>query len=187
MNEEVELYLEDGTSKMDKVVAYIKDELSKMRAGKASVQMVDGLTVGYYGSQVPFSQVANLGTTDSRTLVIQPWDKKMIEKIEKVIFAANIGITPINNGEVIRLCVPPLTEERRKALVKQVKAKCEEAKVGIRNIRRDTIEEIKKLQKGGVSEDEAKDAEESVQKSTEQYYKKIEDICARKEEEIMTV
>lgn len=187
MNEEVELYLEDGTSKMDKVVTYIKEELSKLRAGKASVQMVDGLTVDYYGSMVPFSQVANLNTTDSRTLVIQPWDKKMIDKIEKVIFAANLGITPVNNGEVIRLCVPPLTEERRKALVKQVKGKCEEAKVSIRNIRRDVIEEVKKLQKGGVSEDEAKDAEEVIQKHTESYYKKVEEICAKKEQEIMTV
>ena len=186
-NEDVELYLEDGNDRMNKVLNFLKDELGKLRAGKASVQMVDGITVDYYGSQVPFSQVANMSTTDSRTLVIQPWEKKMIEKIEKAIFAANIGITPVNNGEVIRLCVPPLTEERRKALVKQVKTKVEEAKVSIRNIRRDTIEEIKKMQKNGLSEDMAKDAEEEMQKSTEQFYKKIEEIGSKKETEIMTV
>lgn len=187
MNEEVDLYLEDGAEKMEKVVSYIKEELTKLRAGKASIQMLDGLTVDYYGSQVPFSQVANLSTTDSRTLVIQPWEKKMIEKIEKVIFAANIGITPINNGEVIRLCVPPLTEDRRKDLVKQVRVKCEEAKVSIRNIRRDVLEEVKKLQKAGLSEDTAKDAETEMQKSTERFYKKIEELSSKKEEEIMTV
>ncbi len=187
MSEEVLIYIEDAKEKMKKAINHLENELVKIRAGKANPMMLQGIIVDYYGSKVPINQVASINTTDARSIVIQPWDKKMIEVIEKAIFAANIGLTPINNGEVIRLNVPPLTEERRHELVKQVKHEGEIAKVSIRNSRREAIEEIKKLQKEGIPEDEIKKAEEDIQKQTDQFIKKIDEILHNKEVEIMSV
>jgi ribosome recycling factor len=187
MNEDVQLYLDDAAEKMENALKHLSAELAKLRAGKANPSMLDGIFIDYYGTQTPLHQVANINTPDARSIVIQPWEKKLIGAIEKAIFAANIGLTPGNNGETVRLNIPPLTEERRKGLVKQVKNEGENARVSIRNARREAIEEFKKLVKNGLPEDEEKDAEESAQKITDKYYKKVEEILAKKEEEIMTV
>jgi len=187
MEEEVQLYLDDAKEKMEKALVHFSNELVKLRAGKANPQMLDGIHVDYYGVSTPLQQVANINTPDAKSIVIQPWEKKIMDMIEKAILAANIGITPINNGDVIRLNLPPLTEERRKQLVKTVKHEGENAKVSIRNARRETIEEFKKMQKDGLPEDSAKNAEEKVEKLVENYYKKVEEILNKKEHEIMTV
>jgi ribosome recycling factor len=187
MSEDVELYLEDAKDKMKKALTHLDNELLKIRAGKATPAMLDGILVDYYGSNVPLAQVANISTPDARTIAIQPWEKKMIGAIEKAIFAANIGLTPVNNGELIRLSLPPLTEERRHNLVKTVKQEGETAKVSIRNARREAIEEIKKLQKKGVPEDEVKQAEDEAQKHTDIFSKKVEEALAKKEVEIMSI
>jgi ribosome recycling factor len=187
MEEEVQLFLDDAKDKMEKALVHLTNELVKLRAGKANPQMLDGIHADYYGVSTPLSQIANINTPDAKSIVIQPWEKKMMEAIEKAILAANIGITPVNNGDVIRLNLPPLTEERRKSLVKTVKHEGENAKVSIRNIRRETIEEFKKMQKDGLPEDSAKNAEEKVEKLVEVHYKKVEEIVGKKEQEIMTV
>lgn len=187
MDEEVQLYLDDAKEKMEKAVAHLQHEMVKLRAGKANPQILEDIHVDYYGAHSPLSQVANINTPDAKSIIIQPWEKKMLDVIEKAILASNIGITPTNNGEVIRLNFPPLTEERRKTLVKQVKHESETAKVSIRNTRRETIEEFKKMQKNGLPEDAAKNAEEKADKLTENYYKKVDEVVARKEQEIMTV
>ena len=187
MSEEVELYIDDAKDKMNKALTHLENELVKIRAGKASPSMLQGVGVDYYGSKMPLNQVANINTSDARTLVVQPWEKNMIDPIEKAIFAANLGLTPVNNGDVIRINVPALTEERRHALVKTVKHEGENAKVSIRNARRESIEEIKKLQKEGIPEDEIKKAEDEMQKITDNNSKKVDDILHRKELEIMAV
>lgn len=187
MDEEVQLYLDDAKEKMEKAATHLSNELIKLRAGKASPQMLDGIHLDYYGVSAPLAQVANINTPDAKSIVIQPWEKKIINEIEKAILAANIGVTPMNNGDVVRLNLPPLTEERRKQLVKTVKHEGENAKVSIRNARRETIEEIKKMQKNGLPEDMAKNAEEKVEKITENFYKKVDEILHKKEQEIMTV
>jgi ribosome recycling factor len=187
MSEEVQLYLDDSKDKMDKALVHLENELVKLRAGKANPSMLHGIVVDYYGSKMPLNQVSNINTTDAKTIVVQPWEKTMVDPIEKAIFAANIGLTPINNGDMIRINIPALTEERRHQLVKQAKHEGENAKVSIRNARREAIEEIKKLQKEGVPEDEIKKAEDEMQKQTDNYSKKVEDILHRKETEIMAV
>ncbi len=187
MSEEVLLYIEDAKDKMTKAIAHLENELVKVRAGKANPNMLHGVVVDYYGSKTPLSQVSNINTTDARTLVVQPWEKTMIDPIEKAIFAANLGLTPINNGDMIRINVPALTEERRHSLVKTVKHEGENAKVSIRNARREALEEIKNLQKEGIPEDEIKKAEEEMQKMTDNYSKKVDDVLHRKETEIMIV
>jgi ribosome recycling factor len=187
MDEEVQLYLDDAAGKMEKALKHLSSELLKLRAGKANPAMLDGILVDYYGAPTPLLQIANINTPDARSIVIQPWEKKSIDAIEKAIFAANIGMTPGNNGETVRLNVPLLTEERRRALVKQVKNEGETAKISIRNTRREVIEEFKKMEKNGLPEDTEKDAEESAQKMTDKYYKKVDEILAKKEDEIMTV
>ncbi len=187
MNDEVDLYLEDANERMSKAIEHLENELRVVRASKANPAMLSGVMVDYYGTLTPLQQVSNVGTLDARTITIQPWEKNMIGPIEKAILAANLGFNPQNNGEVIRIAVPPLTEERRKQLVKQVKNEGENARVSIRNARRDTNEEIKKLQKQGLSEDVAKDAEIEVQKLTDTFNKKVEEILQKKEEEILTV
>ena len=187
MEEEVQLYLDDARERMDKAVIHLQNELIKLRAGKANPNMLDGIQIDYYGTHTPLSQIANINTPDPKSIIIQPWEKKIIDQIEKAILAANIGITPVNNGEIVRLNLPPLTEERRKQLVKTLKHEGENAKVSVRNTRRETIEEIKKLQKNGLPEDTAKNTEEKVEKLTESYYKKIDEVLAKKENEIMTV
>ncbi len=187
MEEDVRFHIDLAKEKMEKALKHLEDELLRIRAGKATPNILDGITVEYYGSVMPLNQVSNIGTPDPKTIVIQPWDKSMFEAIEKAILAANIGLTPINNGEVIRLNIPPLTEERRKNLVKQIKTMAENTKVSVRNARREVLEDFKKLQKDGLAEDIAKDAEHKVQEMTDNYTKKIDTIIAAKEKDIMTV
>ncbi len=173
--------------KMQKAVDYLEAELQAVRAGKANPAMLNNINVDYYGNMTPLSQVSSVSSPDARTILIQPWEKSMINPIEKAILAANIGFNPQNNGETIRINVPPLTEERRKELVKQSKQEGETAKVSIRNTRRDTIDAIKKMQKDGLSEDLAKDFEAEVQKITDEFNKKVDVVLEKKEKEIMTV
>ena len=161
MSDDVTLILEDAQENMQKALDHLEAELIKIRAGKASPQMLDGLTVDYYGSLTPLNQVGNVSVMDARTLTIQPWEKNMLQPIERSIIAANLGVTPQNDGNIIRLFMPPLTEERRKEFVKRANGEGEQSKVSVRSIRRDAIEQIKKLQKDGLSEDEAKDAEKA--------------------------
>jgi len=187
MNEELELFIDDCGENMDAATKHLEKELLKIRAGRASVQMLDGISVDYYGTMTPLNQISNMGCPDPKTIAIQPWEKSMIEHIEKAILKANLGFNPANNGEIIRINVPPLTEERRKALVRQVKTECENGKVAIRNIRRDTNEEIKRLKKEGLEEDVAINAEEKVQRMTDINIKRVDDILEKKEKDIMTV
>jgi len=172
---------------MKKAIDHLEVELVKIRAGKANPQMVDGITVDYYGSPMPLNQVANISVMDARTLSIQPWEKNMLQPIEKAIIAANIGIHPQNDGNIIRLFLPPLTEERRKDLVKKCHGEGEHSRVAIRNIRRDAIEHIKRLQKNGLSEDATKDAEANVQGLTDKFITTVDKHLSLKEKEIMVV
>ena len=187
MSEIVKGLIEDARENMNKAVDHVELELQKIRAGKASPQMLDGIVVDYYGTPTPLSQVANVNTPDARTIVVQPWEKSLIPAIEKAITDANLGINPQNDGIVVRLNVPPLTEERRKDLVKKVKAEGEAGKIAIRNIRKDVNEKIKKAQKDGVSEDEAKVGEAEVQKLTDSYILKVDKHIELKDKDIMTV
>jgi ribosome recycling factor len=180
-------YLATAEEKMQMSVEYLDETLAHIRAGKANAKIIDGIRVEYYGSLVPLSNVANISVPDARTIVITPWEKAMFKEIEKAIINSEVGITPENNGEVIRLAIPPLTEDRRKALVKQSKAEAETAKVSVRNARRDAIDGLKKAVKQGMPEDVEKDAEGDVQKLHDKYLKKIDDIFAAKEKEILTV
>ena len=186
-SEELELVIEDAESSMKKAISHLEAELTKIRAGKANPTMIDGVFVEYYGNPTPISQVANVTVLDARTISIQPWEKNMLQAIEKAILQANIGITPQNDGNQIRLFLPPLTEERRKELVKKASAEGEHSKVAIRNIRRDAIEEIKKLQKDGLSKDIASDAEETMQQTTNKYISLVDKHLAAKEKEMMAV
>lgn len=179
--------LNAAQGKMDKTIVHLEDALASIRAGKASVNVLNGVMAEYYGSEVPISQVASVTVPDARTVLIQPWEKKMIPVIEKAILVANIGLTPSNNGEHIRLNIPQLTEERRGSLVKQVKAEGEHARVSLRNSRRDAVEAFKKAQREGMAEDTAKDGETDAQKLLDKYSKKVDDLLAVKEAEIMTV
>ncbi|MDE5572617.1 MAG: ribosome recycling factor [Muribaculaceae bacterium] len=180
-------YLGPAEEKMEMTVAFLDESLAHIRAGKANPKILDAIRVEYYGSPAPISNVANISVPDARTIVITPWEKAMFKEIEKAIINSELGITPENNGEVIRLSIPPLTEERRKQLVKQSKAEAEQAKVSVRNARRDAIEGLKKAIKQGMSEDVEKDAENDVQKLHDKYLKKIDEIFAAKEKEILTV
>ena len=184
---DVKTYLDPAEEKMELAVAYLDDSLSHIRAGKASAKLIDGIRVEYYGSLVPVSNVANVSVPDARTIAITPWEKTMFKEIEKAIINSELGITPENNGEVIRLAIPPLTEDRRKTLVKQSKAEAEQAKVSVRNARRDAIDGLKKAIKQGMPEDVEKDAENQVQKLHDKFLKQIDDIFAAKEKEILTV
>jgi len=172
---------------MEQSLLFLDDALARIRAGKANVRILDGVRVDYYGSVVPLSNVATITTPDAHTIAIQPWEKKLIPEIEKAIMASEVGITPENNGEIIRLGIPPLTEERRKTLVKQTRAEGEDAKISIRNARRDAIDGLKKEIKNGLAEDAEKDAEAEVQKIHDKFIKKVEEILAAKEKEVMTV
>lgn len=185
--EELSLTIDMATESMQKAIKHLEVELSHVRAGRASVAILDNVRVDYYGAASPLSQVSSLSTPDARTITIQPWDKKMLSEIEKAILAANIGLTPVNNGEILRLILPPLTEERRRDLVKQIKHMGETTKISIRNIRKDANEEIKKLQKDGLPEDTGKDGEEHIQNLTNKYISDVEKHLQTKEEEIMTV
>lgn len=187
MEADIKKMLDVAEDKMKKTATHLEAELLKLRAGKASPNILDGIAIDYYGTKTPLSQVASINTPDAKTINIQPWDKKLIEAIDKAILAANIGLTPINNGEVIRLSIPPLTEDRRKDLVKQVKNYGEQAKVTIRNFRKELMEELKRLQKKGLPEDLEKDAEDKAQKLTDKSVRKIDELVAIKEKEVMTV
>ena len=172
---------------MGKAIQHLESELSKIRAGKVSPDILNGIMVPYYGSPSPIQQVANVNVMDSRTLSVQPWEKNMMQEVERAILAANIGITPQNDGQLIRLFMPPLTEDHRKDLVKKAAAEGEHAKVSIRTVRREAMDKIKKLQKEGLSEDEAKNAESDIQNLTDSFTNKIDQYCATKEKQIMTV
>ena len=179
--------LNDATARMQKAVDFLEESLANIRAGKASVNVLNGVFVDYYGSQTPVSGVASVTVPDAKTILIQPWDKNMIRLIEKAIIDSNIGLTPSTNGESIRLSMPPLTEERRKELVKQSKAEAENARVSLRNARRDAVESFKKAVKEGMPEDEGKDGETQAQKLLEKFNKAIDSAFEKKEKEIMTV
>ena len=187
MSEEVSRTLSTAQDSMNKAINHLEAELIKIRAGKANPQMLDGIMVDYYGSPMPINQVGNINTLDARTLTIQPWEKNMLQPIERAIIASNIGINPQNDGVIIRLFLPPLTEERRRELVKRSLGEGEHAKVAIRNIRRDAIENIKKLQKNGLSEDAAKDAEADIQELTNKFIAKVDKHLEAKEKEIMSI
>ena len=184
---DVNFYLKPAEEKMQMAVEFLDEALAHIRAGKANPKILDGIRVDYYGSPAPISNVANISVPDARTITITPWEKKMFKEIERAIINSEVGITPENNGEVIRLSIPPLTEERRKQLVKQTKNEAEQAKISIRNARRDAIEGLKKAIKDGMPEDVEKDAEAKVQKMHDQYMKKIDEVFAAKEKEILTV
>lgn len=172
---------------MELAVAYLEETLARIRAGKANPKILDGIRVDYYGSLAPISNVANVGVPDARTITITPWEKSMFKVIEKAIIDSDLGIMPENNGEIIRISIPPLTEERRKALVKQSKNEAEQAKISVRNARREAIDGLKKAIKEGMSEDVEKDAEDKLQKTHDRYMKKIDELFALKEKEILTV
>lgn len=185
--EEIELYLDEAKELMQKAVDHTSAELLKIRAGKAMPTMLDGVMVQYYGAPTPLNQVSSVTTPDARTLAIKPFERKTISDIEKAIINSNLGLSPQNNGEVIILTIPMLTEERRISLVKQSKNECETGKISIRTVRKDIMESLKKLQKDGTAEDDIKRAEDIVQKFTDQYAAKIDEILVKKEVDIMKV
>jgi len=187
MTDALNKFMDEVKQHMDKSIEHLESELEMVRAGKASPAMLNGIIVDYYGTETPIDQVANVNSQDARTLVIQPWEKPMLQPIEKAILAANIGVTPQNDGELIRLSVPPLTEERRADLVKIVKGLGEQGKVSLRNIRRDAIDHIKKMQKDGLGKDMAKTAEEEIQTITDSHTKTVDKHLKAKEQDIMTV
>ena len=187
MSEEINKILRDTETSMQKALNHLEAELVKIRAGKANPSILDGIMADYYGNPTAINQIANISVLDARTISVQPWEKNMLQAIERAITMANIGINPQNDGNIIRLFLPPLTEERRKELVKRCNAEGEHAKVAVRNIRRDGIEAIKKLQKEGLSEDISKDAEKDAQETTDKYISLIEKHLAAKEKEIMAV
>jgi len=187
MSDELDFIVDVAKDSMIKAITHLENELTRIRAGKANPQMLDGVNVDYYGVPTVINQMANVSAMDARTLTIQPWEKNMLQPIERAIINANLGVTPQNDGNIIRLFMPPLTEERRKELVKKSYAEGEQARVAVRNIRRDAIEDIRKLQKDGLSEDLTKDAEKQMQDITDQYISMVEKHLASKEKEIMSV
>lgn len=187
MEEEIEFILDSAKEAMAKAISHLEKNLTKIRAGKANPSMLDTVFVEYYGSQTPLNQVANVGTMDARTITIQAWEKAMLEPIERAIINSNLGLNPQNNGEMILINVPQLTEERRRDLVKQAKAEVEDAKVSIRNARREANDEVKKLEKDGLSEDRSKDLEAEVQELTDSFSGKADRILEAKEADIMKV
>ena len=185
--EEISTYIEMAKESMDDSIDHLQKELVKIRTGKASPNMLNGVLVDYYGSPTPLNQVANVGTADARTLVIQPWEKTMLAPIEKSIFESNLGLTPQNDGEIIRINIPPLTEERRRQMVKRAKELGEGTKVSVRNARRDAMDAIKKSVKDGYPEDAGKRKEQEVQQLTDAYAEKVEKLIEVKEKDIMTI
>ena len=185
--EEINALMKATEESMNASVEHLKFELTKIRTGKASTSLLIDIAVNYYGSMTPVSQVANVSTADARTIVIQPWEKNMLRPIENAIFEANLGITPMNDGEVIRLTIPPLTEERRRDLVKQAKHLGEEAKVGVRSVRHKALEAIKKAVKDGYPEDAGKDKEDAVQNLVNKFIKSIDHLIEVKEKDVMHV
>lgn len=186
-DEQVKKYIDKAKNEMESSVVFLDESLAHIRAGKANTKILDGIKVDYYGTPTPLTSVATVTTPDAKTISIQPWEKGLIPTIEKAILASDIGITPANNGEIVRLAIPPLTEERRRQLVKQAGTAVEDAKISVRNSRREAIEALKKEIKNGMSEDIEKDAEAEVQKLHDKYIKRLEELFALKEKEIMTV
>ncbi|MDR0843895.1 MAG: ribosome recycling factor [Tannerella sp.] len=184
---DVQSILKKAEGKMISTIAFLDEDLARIRAGKANPKILDSVRVPYYGNLVPLANVASINTPDAKTLLITPWEKPLLKEIERAIINSEVGITPESNGEVIRLGIPPLTEERRRILARQAKQEAENAKISIRNTRRDAIELLKKSVKDGVSEDVEKDAEADMQKSHDRYIKKVDELFAAKEKEIMTV
>lgn len=187
MSEELSNITIHAEDSMSKAISHLESELIKIRAGRANPNMFDGLVVDYYGTPTPVGQVGNITVTDARTLIIQPWEKNMLQPIERSIIAANLGVNPQNDGVIIRISLPPLTEERRREIVKRVQVEGEHSKVAIRNIRRDAIEHIKKLKKDGLSEDLAKDSEEGIQEMTNKFIALVDKHLVQKEKEVMSV
>lgn len=185
--EEIQFFLDDAKESMEKALKHLDNELLKIRAGKAMPNMVESVMVDYYGTPTPLSQVASVSTPDARTLAIKPWEKSMVAVIDKTIRESNLGFNPQNDGEIVRINVPPLTEDRRKTLVKQAKGEGEDSKVRVRAIRKDTNEALRKLQKDGASEDDVKTAEDKVQVLTDSYIVKVDQLIAKKENELLTV
>jgi len=186
-DEQVKKYIDKAKNEMESSVVFLDESLAHIRAGKANTKILDGIKVDYYGTPTPLTSVATVTTPDAKTISIQPWEKGLIPTIEKAILASDIGITPANNGEIVRLAIPPLTEERRRQLVKQAGTAVEDAKISVRNSRREAIEALKKEIKNGMSEDIEKDAEAEVQKLHDKYIRRLEELFALKEKEIMTV
>lgn len=184
---DIKQYMKEGEDKMIFAIDYLDEQLSRIRAGKANVKILDGIKVSYYGSMTPLNNVASITTPDAKTIIVTPWEKPLIKDIEKAILSSDVGITPENNGEIIRLGIPPLTEERRRQLAKQSKQEAENSKISIRNARREVIDALKKSIKDGVPEDVEKDAEAEIQKTHDKYIKKVDELYAAKEKEIMTV
>jgi len=187
MNEEIKKHLEEAKQTMTGAISHLQKELVKLRAGKASPQMLEGIKVDYYGTPTPIENVANISTPDPKQIVIQPWEKSMLQVIDKAILVANLGFTPKVDADVVRINIPPITEERRKDLVKRAKAEAEEAKIAIRNIRRNILEKVKKLKDKGVSEDELKQAEKDLQDLTDKNVKETDNVVVLKEKEIMSI
>lgn len=187
MTEESQLLLEETEDQMNKSVQHLEKELHKLRTGKATPQMLEGIKINYYGAMTPIEQTANITTPDARQIIVQPWDKSILSDIDKAIMAANLGLNPKNEGEVLRIIVPPLTEERRRDLVKKAKAEAENAKVSIRNIRRSSNDMAKDLEEEGIPEDEVKKLQEDIQKLTDRYSEMVDKIVNQKEKDIMTV
>ncbi len=187
MDELVKMVLDDSRDKMKKAIGHLENELLMLRAGKANPHILSGIMVEYYGVMTPLNQVSNISTPDARTIMIQPWEKRLIETIEKAIMQANLGFNPVNNGELIRIIIPALTEERRRSLVKQVRTQGEDTKVGIRNARREANEELKLMKKDGLPEDEVSNGETEVQKLTDEFSEKVDKLIEAKEKDIMTI
>lgn len=187
MNEELEFIYDSAREAFNRAITHLERELLTIRAGRANPEMLSSIKVDYYGTMTPLTQVANVNTPDARTLTVQPWEKPMIAPIEKAILNANLGLNPTNNGDMVIINIPPLTEERRKELVKQARAEGEHGKVSVRNARKEANDEIKKLQKDGLSEDLAKDAENEIQQMVTSFNQKIDQVLEKKEAEIMTV
>lgn len=185
--EEIDFILEEAQESMDKAITFLSSELQKIRAGKASPDMLSSVSVEYYGSMTPLAQVSSVNTPDARTLVIKPFEKSILQEIERAIMNSDLGLNPQNDGDIIRISVPALTEERRKDLVKKSKSECENGRVTLRSVRKDMNDELKKLLKDGAPEDAIKSAEDEVQKITDSYNKKIDDLFTKKEVDIMTV
>lgn len=187
MNEEAQMCLDEAREGMDNAISHLEREFHKIRAGKASPQMLEGLKVDYYGVMTPIEQTANINTPDPRQIIIQPWDKSILGELEKAILNANLGFNPKNEGEVLRISVPPLTEERRLELVKQAKGEAENTRISIRNTRRSANDLAKSLEKDGLPEDESKKAQDKIQELTDEFIKKVDELLEAKEKDVMTV
>lgn len=187
MDEDIKMYLDEAKDGMENAIEYAKKAFNKIRAGRATPVMLEGIMVNYYGSQTPLNQTASVSAPDARTLMIKPWEKSMLEEIEQAIIKANLGLNPQNDGEVVRINIPPLSEERRQEFVKKAGEEAENAKISIRTARKEANEGLRELQKDGAPEDDVKRAEEKVQTLTDQYSKKVEELLETKEKEIMTV